>query len=32
VNVPKASLRGAAFEPQRAGSLHAEGGPTGVCR
>ncbi|MGC1696275.1 MAG: CoA transferase [Pseudolabrys sp.] len=30
VNIPKASLRGAAYEPQRAGSLHADGGPTGV--
>ena len=32
VNVPKASLRGAAFAPKRAGSLHPDGGPTGVFR
>ncbi len=32
VNVPKASLRGPSFSPQRAGSLHADGGPTGVFR
>jgi crotonobetainyl-CoA:carnitine CoA-transferase CaiB-like acyl-CoA transferase len=32
VNVPKASLRGASFAPQRAGSLHPDGGPTGVFR
>jgi len=32
VNVPKSSLRGASFAPQRAGSLHPDGGPTGVFR
>src|SRR3984885_11038529 len=32
VNVPKASLRGAQFEPRRMGSLHPDGGPTGVFR
>ncbi len=32
VNVPKASLRGPAFAPKRAGSLHPDGGPTGVFR
>ena len=32
VNVPKASLRGPSFAPQRAGSLHPDGGPTGVFR
>jgi CoA:oxalate CoA-transferase len=32
VNVPKASLRGRAFSPPRAGSLHPDGGPTGVFR
>jgi CoA:oxalate CoA-transferase len=32
VNVPKASLRGKAFNPQRMGSLHPDGGPTGVFR
>jgi CoA:oxalate CoA-transferase len=32
VNVPKASLRGGAFAPKRAGSLHPDGGPTGVFR
>jgi len=32
VNVPKASLRGASFAPRRAGSLHHDGGPTGVFR
>jgi CoA:oxalate CoA-transferase len=31
-NVPKASLRGASFAPKRAGSLHHNGGPTGVFR
>jgi crotonobetainyl-CoA:carnitine CoA-transferase CaiB-like acyl-CoA transferase len=32
VNVPKASLRGASFAPRRMGSLHPDGGPTGVFR
>jgi CoA:oxalate CoA-transferase len=32
VNVPKSSLRGSSFAPQRAGSLHPDGGPTGVFR
>ena len=32
VNVPKTSLRGEKFAPQRAGSLHPDGGPTGVFR
>jgi crotonobetainyl-CoA:carnitine CoA-transferase CaiB-like acyl-CoA transferase len=32
VNVPKSSLRGAQFQPQRMGSLHPDGGPTGVFR
>jgi CoA:oxalate CoA-transferase len=32
VNVPKASVRGAKFNPPRAGSLHPDGGPTGVFR
>jgi CoA:oxalate CoA-transferase len=32
VNVPKATLRGPSFAPQRAGSLHPDGGPTGVFR
>jgi crotonobetainyl-CoA:carnitine CoA-transferase CaiB-like acyl-CoA transferase len=32
VNVPKRSLRGESFAPQRAGSLHPDGGPTGVFR
>jgi CoA:oxalate CoA-transferase len=32
VNVPKASLRGSGFAPQRAGTLHPDGGPTGVFR
>ena len=32
VNVPKASLRGAQFQQQRMGSLHPDGGPTGVFR
>ncbi len=31
-NVPKASLRGPSFAPKRAGSLHPDGGPTGVFR
>ncbi len=32
INIPKASLRGAKFAPQRAGSLHPDGGPTGLFR
>jgi CoA:oxalate CoA-transferase len=32
VNVPKASLRGEKFNLARAGSLHPDGGPTGVFR
>ena len=32
VNVPKSSLRGAQFHPPRMGSLHPDGGPTGVFR
>jgi CoA:oxalate CoA-transferase len=32
VNVPKATLRGPSFSPKRAGSLHPDGGPTGVFR
>jgi CoA:oxalate CoA-transferase len=32
VNVPKASLRGKQFQPPRMGSLHPDGGPTGVFR
>jgi CoA:oxalate CoA-transferase len=32
VNVPKRALRGASFAPQRGGSLHPDGGPTGVFR
>ncbi len=32
VNIPKSSLRGKQFVPQRAGSLHPDGGPTGVFR
>src|SRR5258705_2793443 len=32
VNVPKSSLRGASFAPLRMGSLHPDGGPTGVFR
>ncbi len=32
VNVPKSSLRGAQFQPPRMGSLHPDGGPTGVFR
>jgi len=32
VNVPKSSLRGEQFSPQRMGSLHPDGGPTGVFR
>jgi CoA:oxalate CoA-transferase len=32
VDVPKSSLRGPSFAPRRAGSLHPDGGPTGVFR
>ncbi len=32
VNVPKSSLRGPSFAPRRAGSLHPDGGPTGIFR
>ena len=32
VNIPKASLRGAKFAPNRAGSIHPDGGPTGLFR
>jgi CoA:oxalate CoA-transferase len=32
VNVPKSSLRGEKFNPKRMGSLHPDGGPTGVFR
>src|SRR5262249_1683962 len=32
VNIPKSSLRGLSFAPKRAGSLHPDGGPTGVFR
>ena len=32
VNVPRVSLQGGAFVPRRAGSLHPDGGPTGVFR
>jgi len=32
VNLPKSSLRGAQFRPPRSGSLHPDGGPTGVFR
>jgi len=32
VNVPKSTLRGESFAPRRAGSLHPDGGPTGVFR
>src|SRR5207249_8840118 len=32
VNVPKSSLRGPSFAPKRAGSLHHDGGPTGILR
>ncbi len=32
VNVPKCSLRRKQFQPQRTGSLHPDGGPTGVFR
>lgn len=32
VNIPKASLRGAKFAPKRSGSLHPDGGPTGLFR
>jgi CoA:oxalate CoA-transferase len=32
VNVPKAAPRGPSFAPKRAGSLHPDGGPTGIFR
>lgn len=32
VNVPKSSLRGASFRPKRMGSLHPDGGPTGIFK
>jgi CoA:oxalate CoA-transferase len=32
VNVPKSPLRGSSFAPKRAGSLHPDGGPTGIFR
>ncbi|HLH91338.1 MAG TPA: CaiB/BaiF CoA-transferase family protein [Xanthobacteraceae bacterium] len=32
VNIPKTSLRGEKFAPRRTGSLHPDGGPTGVFR
>jgi CoA:oxalate CoA-transferase len=32
VNIPKASLRGQKFAPKRAGSIHPDGGPTGLFR
>ena len=32
VNIPKCSLRGKQFQPPRMGSLHPDGGPTGVFR
>lgn len=32
VNVPKCSLRGKQFQPRRMGSLHPDGGPTGIFR
>lgn len=32
VNIPKSSLRGPSFHPKRMGSLHPDGGPTGVFR
>lgn len=32
VNVPKVALRGSSFAPQRAGTLHPDGGPTGIFR
>ena len=32
VNVPKSTLRGPSFVPKRAGSLHPDGGPTGIFR
>ena len=32
VNVPKTALRGEQFQPGRMGSLHPDGGPTGVFR
>lgn len=32
VNIPKVSLRGPSFCPKRSGSLHPDGGPTGIFR
>ena len=32
VNMPKIALRGPSFAPKRAGSLHPDGGPTGMFR
>jgi len=32
VNVPKSALRGPSFAPKRMGSLHPDGGPTGIFR
>ena len=32
MNVPRASLRGDKFKPQRSGSLHPDGGPAGIFR
>jgi CoA:oxalate CoA-transferase len=32
VNIPKSALRGSSFAPKRTGSLHPDGGPTGVFR
>jgi CoA:oxalate CoA-transferase len=32
VNVPKSSLRGTSFATRRMGSLHPDGGPTGIFR
>jgi CoA:oxalate CoA-transferase len=32
VNIPKCTLRGPSFAPKRAGSLHPDGGPTGIFR
>jgi CoA:oxalate CoA-transferase len=32
VNIPKCSLRGPSFAPKRTGSLHPDGGPTGIFR
>ena len=32
VNIPKSSLRGSSYNPKRMGSLHPDGGPTGVFK